>query len=174
METSHSSLLQRLHEYVDTYITYLAHCGDSVTDEANADIHRVIRELETLQSHPDQATEANKTAERVSAQLGHLRAIFDKQRAKRAVTVQQQSLSQAFRRYLDDEIKFLARSGGSVRGEQANLLLGDIIADLRALSLHPDDEQATRLSNDLEQKRNQLARLERPWQRAAEKAKHRP
>ncbi len=50
------------------------------------------------------------------------------------------------------------------RPDQLNLLLGDIIADLQALALHPTEDQAMQLAADLERKRRQVEMLERPWQ----------
>ena len=71
---------------------------------------------------------------------------------------------QALQDYISSEIDYLARAGGATRRIQTNLLLGDIIADLKALALHPDDQQALMLAADLESKREQLSKIQRPWQ----------
>ena len=62
------------------------------------------------------------------------------------------------------------RAQGKVEREQTSLLLSDVIADLKALALHPNDEQALQLAADLEVKREQLRKLQRPWQQAQAKA----
>ncbi len=73
-------------------------------------------------------------------------------------------LASTFQTYLNQEIAYLATVSDSTRPDQLNLLLGDIIADLKALALHPTDEQAMQLAADLDRKRQQVEMLDRPWQ----------
>jgi plasmid maintenance system antidote protein VapI len=164
MVTPHTTLLQQVHEYVDAYIAYLGKGTTVATPEINAELHQIIRELESLQTHPDQAAEATRLSQRIGDQLAHLRMVSEQPPSQASPSRPQQTLAQAFRDYLQQEITYLARVSGGTRREQTNLLLGDIIADLKALALHPTDEQAIRLAADLEAKREQLANLQRPWQ----------
>ncbi len=167
MVTNPTGLLQQLHAYVDTYIAYLSHGTEAHAEQANAEMQRVIHELEHLQAHPDQAAEAEHVTQRIGTLLDQLRSQTQHAPHPHRTSVPHQSLARAFRSYLDDEITYIARSGRSVVREQANVLLGDVIADLKALSLNPTEEQAQRLTRDLEQKRAELARVQRPWQRPA-------
>ncbi len=164
MVTNPTGLLQQLHAYVETYIAYLSHGTEAHAEQANAEMQRVIHELEHVQAHPDQASEAECATQRISALLDQLRSETQRVPHPHRTSVPHQSLARAFRSYLDDEITYIARSGRSVAREQANLLLGDVIADLKALSLNPTEAQAHRLTRDLEQKRAELARIQRPWQ----------
>ncbi|MBA3948054.1 MAG: hypothetical protein H0X37_26335 [Herpetosiphonaceae bacterium] len=167
MATNTTGLLQQLHAYVDTYIAYLGHGPGAHMDQANSDMQRVIHELEDIQAHPDQAGEAERAMKRISALLDHLRFQHQQAPHPHRASVQQESLARAFRSYLDDEISYISHTGRSVWRDQTNLLLGDVIADLKALALNPTDEQAARLTQDLEQKRAELARVQRPWQQSS-------
>ena len=172
MITNHAKLLEQVHEYVDEYIKYLGTHPEAPVAEANDELRRIIGELEKLQSDPDQQAEAARLSHRISDQLGHLNILLEQaQRKARPQTPsrQQQTLADAFRNYLNTEVDYLMRAQGKVAREQTNLLLSDVIADLKALALHPNDEQALQLAADLEAKREQLRKLQRPWQQAQAK-----
>ena len=81
-----------------------------------------------------------------------------------ATSKPQRTLVEAFKQYLAEEVDYLTRISGSTRREQTNVLLGDIIGDLKALALHPTDEQSMMLAADLERKCAQVQKLQRPWQ----------
>ena len=164
MATNPTGLLQQLHAYVDSYIGYVSQGAEAPLEQANTDMQRVIHELEELQSHPDQAGETDRVTQRISALLDHLRYQNRHAPHPKKTSPPQESLARAFQSYLDDEITYISRSGRSVWRDQTNLLLGDVIADLKALAMNPTDEQAQRLTKDLEQKRAELARVQRPWQ----------
>ena len=173
MITNHAQLLKQVHEYVDEYIKYLGTHPEAPVTEANDELRRIIGELEKLQSDPDQQAEAARLSNRISDQLGHLNILLEQaQRKARPQTPsrQQQTLAEAFRNYLNSEVDYLMRAQGKVEREQTSLLLSDVIADLKALALHPNDEQALQLAADLEVKREQLRKLQRPWQQAQAKA----
>lgn len=165
MITSHTNLLRQLHEYVDEYIEYLFERSSVVTPEITSDLRKIIDELEELQKRRDQRLEAEQLARRIGDQLAHLRMFTAEPSRRRTLPSQpQQTLLDAFRAYFNQEIAYLDRVEGGVQREQVNLLLADIIADLKALALHPTDEQALQLATDLEAKREQVKQLQRPWQ----------
>jgi hypothetical protein len=173
MITSHAKLLTQLHEYVDEYIDYMSIRPEQSLVEANEELRKIIAELESLQAHPDQRAEAARLSQRIEDQIGHLNMLMAQvnQRQRRtAPSRPKQTLAQAFQSYLSTEIDYLLRSSGGARREQCCLLLGDVIADLKALALHPTDEQALQLAADLEAKRTQLRKLERPWQQIEARA----
>ncbi len=165
MITPHTSLLQQLHEYVDAYIVYLFDRASGATPEVITDLHQIIDELEALQKHRDQDAEAERLAQRIGDQLAHLRMLTLEPAQRRTLPSRpKQTLLDAFHAYFNQEIAYLARVEGAAQREQINLLLGDIIADLKALALHPTDEQALWLAADLKAKREQVKKLQRPWQ----------
>lgn len=167
MVTSQAKLLNQLHEYVDEYVNYLSICSDSSCDDVNADLRRIIAELEELQAHPDQKAQTDKIAQRVSDQIEHLRMLKDlSSRTRRSAPTSKprRTLADAFKQYLAEEVDYLTRVGGSARRDQTNVLLGDIIGDLKALALHPSDEQSMMIAADLERKSAQVQKLQRPWQ----------
>jgi len=88
------------------------------------------------------------------------------QRRQHQVSHEKRTLAQAFQEYLSTEVEYLARAGGGLQRQQTNLLLSDVIEDLKALSLHPTNDQALVLARDLEVKEEQLRKLQRPWQQA--------
>lgn len=165
MIPAHARLLQQLNDYVSEYVGYLATCGETCRAEVNDDLRRIIEELETLQAHPDQRAESERLAQRLSSQIDHLRALqHPAERRHASVPQPKRSLVQAFQEYIDQEVNYLLKVSGGARREQTNLLLGEIIADLKSLALHPTDQQATMITADLEAKRAQLQKLQRPWQ----------
>lgn len=169
MVTNHAKLLKQVHEYVDDYIGYLGTQPESSLVEANEELRKIIGELENLQSQPDQQAEAARLTNRIADQLGHLNVLLMRTQntmRRPKPSGAKQTLAEAFRNYLNTEVDYLMRAGGSVRREQTNLLLGDVIADLKELALHPTDEQALELAADLDHKRTQLAKLQRPWQQS--------
>ncbi|HEX6292865.1 MAG TPA: hypothetical protein VFZ66_27010 [Herpetosiphonaceae bacterium] len=167
MITSHTNLLRQLHEYVDEYVDYLATCANTPAScaEVRDDIRKIIQELEALQAHPDQRSEAERLSQRVGDQIAHLRMLHAQMPARPVRPSQpRRTLTQAFQDYINTEVEYLARAGGGAQRTQINALLSDVIADLKALTLNPTDEQALVLAHDLEIKREQLKRLQRPWQ----------
>ena len=164
MISSHAKLLEQVHEYVDEYIAYLGDHASAVTPQVNDDLRGVIHDLEVLQTHPDQPQRVERVAEGICDQLERLRQLHNPTRSRQTLSRPKRTLAQAFQEYIEQEVNYLAQVGGSTRREQVNLLLGDIITDLNALALHPTDEQAELLAADLEKKRRQLEKLERPWQ----------
>jgi hypothetical protein len=165
MLTPHTNLVRQLHEYVDAYIAYLFERSSGATPEITTDLHQIIEELEALQKHRDQDAEAERLARRIGDQLAHLRMLTAEPAQRRILpSPPKQTLLDAFHAYFNQEIAYLARVEGAVQREHINLLLGDIIADLKALALHPTDEQALWLAADLEAKREQVKHLQRPWQ----------
>ena len=158
-----TTLLNELHGYVDEYITYLSSGMAGSTADANAELRQIIEELEDLQTHPDRTAKVADVSRRIAVQRAWLRRIPEP--PHHAVpSSAKRTLVQALQDYINSEIDYLARAGGATRRTQTNLLLGDIIADLKALALHPDDQQALVLAADLERKRQQLSTLQRPWQ----------
>jgi CRP-like cAMP-binding protein len=164
MITSHARLLQQLHEYVDEYIAYIGNQSSQATVQATNDLRWVIHELEDLQKNPAQPHRVERVRESISDQLERLRQFHAAERARKAVRPQHRTLAQLFQEYIQQEIDYLMRGSEGVRREQVNLLLGDVIADLKALALHPTEAQAKQLAADLEKKREQIAKLQRPWQ----------
>jgi len=166
MITSHTNLLKQLHDYVDEYVLYLDTASEGKIDEANRDLRRLITELEHLQQHSDEPAKVNQLAQDVGAHLDQLRAHTWEQRRQRQVSHEKRTLAQAFQEYLSTEVDYISRAGGGLRRQQTNLLLSDVIEDLKALSLHPTDDQALVLAHNLEIKEEQLRKLQRPWQQA--------
>jgi hypothetical protein len=166
MGTSHTDFLNQLRDYVNEYVRYVVDQSTVVTPEVNDNLRRVIRELEELQKHPDQRQQTERATEGIGDQLARLRQLHAQAGGKQVVTRPHRTLMQSFQDYIDSEVAYLASIGSNPNREQINLLLGDIIGDLKALSLHPTEEQAERLAADLEQKRAQVIRLQRPWQQA--------
>jgi hypothetical protein len=158
-----TTLLNELHGYVDEYIAYLSSGIAGSTADANAELRQIIAELEDLQTHPDRTAKVAAVSRRIAARRAWLRRIAD-QPYRAAPSSAKRTLVQALQDYINSEIDYLARVGGATRRIQTNLLLGDIIADLKALALHPDDQQALVLAADLESKRQQLSKIQRPWQ----------
>lgn len=158
-----TTLLQELHGYVDEYIKHLSSGAAVPTGAANAELRRIIDELEYLQMHPDQATKVADVSRRIAAHRAWLRRTAE-QPHHPAPSSAKRSLAQALQDYISSEIDYLARASGAERRIETNLLLGDIISDLKALALHPDDHQSLVLTADLESKRKQLNEIQRPWQ----------
>lgn len=172
MITNHAKVLKQLHEYVCDYIDYAGTRPEASLAEANEELKKIIGELEELQAHPDQPAEAAHVSTRLADQLRHLQLQLERtehRRQRAQPSHQKRTLAQAFSDYLCTEVDYLMKAGGGTRREQTNLLLGDVIADLKALALHPTDEQALQLAADLECKRAQLQKLERPWQQVTAK-----
>ncbi len=157
------TLLNELHGYVDEYIAYLSSGIAGSTPDANAELRQIIEELVDLQTHPDRTAKVADVSRRIAAQRAWLRRTAGMPHHV-APSSAKQTLVQALQHYISSEIDYLARAGGATRRIQTNLLLGDIIADLKALALHPDDHQALVLAADLENKRQQLSKIQRPWQ----------
>lgn len=166
MITNQTSLLNKLHKYVDEYIDYMDSGAEHGMIDATDQLRRVVHELEALQANPNQPAESVRLEQTIDRSLDYLRALAEQQRPT-PLSRPRRTLAQAFREYINQEVDYLSRAGGTLHHEQANLLIGDIIADLKALSLRPDDDQALQLAADLEAKREQLTKLQRPWQRAA-------
>jgi hypothetical protein len=158
-----TTLLKELHGYVDEYITYLSSGIARSTADANAELRQIIEELEDLQTHPDRTAKVAHVSRRIAAQRAWLRRTTEMPHHA-ARSSAKHTLAQALQDYISSEIDYLARAGGATRRIQTNLLLGDIIADLKALALHPDDHQALLLAADLERKRKQLSKIQPPWQ----------
>lgn len=163
MATVHTSLLQQIQRYIEEYVSYLGSTTSIATPQVNDDLRRIIDELEQLQAHPQQTEETQRLAARIGDQIEHLRHSSESPR-RAVVRHPQQTLAQALHRYIDQEMIYLAKVGGSARRDQINLLLSDIIADLKALALDPTDEQAEQLAADIDAKRQQASNLQRPWQ----------
>ncbi len=163
MISNKANLLASVHEYVDQYIAHLDTNSVEHLDAANRDLRRVISELERLNEHVDQPEKIDRLNAYISAQVDTLRATAQKP-APRTLSHPKQTLAQAFRDYINTEIAYLTKASGGVQRQQVNLLLSDVIADLKALALHPDDEQAFMLAKDLAAKEEQLHKLQRPWQ----------
>jgi hypothetical protein len=158
-----TTLLKELHGYVDDYITHLCTGTTVTTADANAELRQIIDELEELQTHPDRMAKIADVSRHIAHQREWLRRNAD-QLHHAAPSSAKRTLVQALQDYFSSEVDYLARVGGASRRLQTNLLLGDIIADLKTLALHPDDRQALALAADLERKRSQLAKIQRPWQ----------
>lgn len=166
MVANHASLLRQLRDYVDEHVTYLGKTEHRAGDEANADLRRIIAELEELLAHPDQQAEAARLQARIENQLAHLRSINTRTAAKRpAPSRPQQTLVPAFQSYINEEVAYLLRVSGGAHREQTNLLLSDIVGDLKALALRPNEKQSEQLAADLDRKCEQVRKLQRPWQR---------
>jgi hypothetical protein len=166
MITNQTRLFDQLHKYVDEYIDYMNTGAEHGAIEATDQLRRVVHELEALQANPNQPADAIRLEQTINVSLDHLRTLAQQER-RAPVSRPKRTLAQAFRDYLSEEVDYLSRAGGALHREQANLLISDIIADLKALSLRPDDDQALQLAADIEAKREQLNKLQRPWQRAA-------
>ena len=164
MSSSQTTLLKQAQAYVDEYVNHVSSgaCANEVG--ANAELRRIIAELEHVQTHPDQPAKVAEVSRQISDQIERLRTACGQPHRHPAASQSKRTLGQALREYFDSEIEYLARAGGATRREQTNLLLGDLIADLKALALHPNDEQALVLAADLEAKREQLRKVQRPWQ----------
>jgi hypothetical protein len=158
-----TTLLRELHGYVDEYITYLCSGASVPTADANAELRQIIDELEELQTHPEQLAKLADVSRRISNQRARLQRSADQPRHTPPSSAQR-TLVQALQDYISSEIDYLAEVGGARRRIETNLLLGDIIADLKTLALHPDDQQALALAADVEKKRRQVNRIQRPWQ----------
>jgi hypothetical protein len=169
MITNKANLLTTLHEYVDQYIGYIDTTSEAQLDAANRDLRRVITELEGLQQHVDQPKHIDQLTQYLCERIDQLRAVVPTP-APKAVSRPKQTLAQAFRDYINTEVAYITNHRGNMQRQQANLLLSDIIADLKALALHPTDEQALNLARDLETKEHQLHKLQRPWQQASNRS----
>lgn len=108
MVTGHANVLRQMQDYVDEYVTYLESGADADTIESDTELRRIIAELEALQQHPDQHT-ADRLAQRIEAQVRHLRALGTPAPHTQAHHHQhhaahpaqpKQTLSQAFRDYV--------------------------------------------------------------------------
>ena len=173
MDMAQTKLLKELHANVDAYITHLSSGTTAPTGDANAELRRIIGELEDLQTYPDQTTKLADVSRRIAAHRAWLQRTTE-QLHHPAPSNAKHTLVQALQDYISSEIDYLARVGGATRRIQTNLLLGDIISDLRTLALHPDDHQSLALTADLERKREQLSKIQRPWQQQLPGASHTP
>lgn len=164
MNASQTGLLRQLHAYVDEYVSHVSMGACQPDIDANAELRYIIGEIEQIQTHPDQQARVIAVTRHIGDQLEQLRMANQQAWQHPHQSASKRTLGQALQDYFNTEIAYVARIGGAARREQTNLLLGDIIADLKALALEPTDEQALRLAADLEVKRKQLNRLQRPWQ----------
>ncbi|HEX6290144.1 MAG TPA: hypothetical protein VFZ66_13200 [Herpetosiphonaceae bacterium] len=169
MITTYTDLLKRIDQYVDAYILCLGACSGEQVEQVNDDLRRVIDELQNLQKHPDQRGAVDAVSEQIAARGVQLRALIQPPSPGRSAQATE-SLRRALHRYLGAVVVYLEQAGGFVGREHMSLLLGEMIADLRALALHPADEDVMRFAADLETKCEQLPQLQRPWQQFYEQA----
>ena len=117
-----TTLLMELHGYVDEYVTYLSSGATAPTADADAELRRIIADVEELQTHPDWTAKAADVRRHIREQREWLRKTAN-QPHHAAPSRAKRTFVQALQDYVSSEIDYLARVGGATRRLQTTLLL---------------------------------------------------